>query len=160
MLGGTNGAHLTSFSLIDILSHGRACIVLNPYYTVFFAPAVQAPLRLVSGICRDAGYADEGIQALTGRELGEAVAKSLIAFERRAGLPTTLNEVKGFGPAHITRALSAAKDPQLKMKLENMPVPLTAEMVDEFMGPVLEAAATGELARIRNVESMGRPAAQ
>jgi alcohol dehydrogenase len=59
-----------------------------------------------------------------------------------------------------SRALSAAKDPQLKMKLENMPVPLTAEMVDEFMGPVLEAAATGELARIRNVESMDRPAAQ
>ena len=25
MLGGTNGAHLTSFSLIDILTHGRAC---------------------------------------------------------------------------------------------------------------------------------------
>ncbi len=25
MLGGTNGAHLTSFSLVDILSHGRAC---------------------------------------------------------------------------------------------------------------------------------------
>jgi alcohol dehydrogenase len=30
MLGGTNGAHLTSFSLIDILSHGRACAIMNP----------------------------------------------------------------------------------------------------------------------------------
>lgn len=28
-------------------------------------------------------------------------------------------------------ALTAAKNPQLKMKLENMPVPLTAQMVDE-----------------------------
>jgi alcohol dehydrogenase len=37
------------------------------------------------------------------------------------------------------------------MKLDNMPVPLTAEMVDEFMGPVLQAAATGDLAGIRNV---------
>ena len=44
MLGGTNGAHLTSFSLIDILSHGRACAMLNPYYIVFFAPAAEEPL--------------------------------------------------------------------------------------------------------------------
>jgi alcohol dehydrogenase len=48
--------------------------------------------------------------------------------------------------------LTAAKNPQLKMKLENMPVPLTAEMVDEYMGPVLEAAKTGELDGIKNVE--------
>jgi alcohol dehydrogenase len=37
------------------------------------------------------------------------------------------------------------------MKLENMPVPLTAEMVDEYMGPVLQAAACGDLGLIRNV---------
>lgn len=37
------------------------------------------------------------------------------------------------------------------MKLENMPVPLRAEMVDEYMGPVLEAAAGGRLELIRNV---------
>jgi alcohol dehydrogenase len=153
MLGGTNGAHLTSFSLIDILSHGRACIMLNPYYTVFFAPAVQEPLRLLAEICRRAGYAEAGIEKLAGRELGEAVARSLMAFERKVGVPATLNEVKGFGHGHITRALTAAKDPQLRMKLENMPVPLTAEMVDEFMAPVLEAAATGELAQIRNVDA-------
>lgn len=58
MLGGTNGRHLTSFSLIDILSHGRACIMMNPYYTVFYSPAVQGPLKLVGGLCRDADYAD------------------------------------------------------------------------------------------------------
>jgi alcohol dehydrogenase class IV len=52
MLGGTNGAHLTSFSLVDILSHGRACAMLNPYYTVFFAPAVEGPLRLMAELCR------------------------------------------------------------------------------------------------------------
>jgi alcohol dehydrogenase class IV len=56
MLGGTNGAHLTSFSLVDLMSHGRACGMLNPYYTVFFAPAVTAPLRVVGQIYRDAGY--------------------------------------------------------------------------------------------------------
>jgi alcohol dehydrogenase len=151
MVGGTNGAHLTSFSLIDILSHGRACAMLNPYYTVFFAPAVQQPLRLVAGICRDAGYADDFILTLSGRELGIAVAEALIGFEKAIGFPTRLSEVPGFTDAHIARALKAAKDPQLKMKLENMPVPLTAEMVDDYMGPVLEAAKTGNLAVIRNV---------
>ncbi len=45
MLGGTNGGHLTSFSLVDILTHGRACALMNPYYTVFFAPAVEGPLQ-------------------------------------------------------------------------------------------------------------------
>ena len=65
-----------------------------------------------------------GIESLSGRELGVAVARALIDFERQVGLPTTLSEVPGFGPAHIERALTAAKSPQLKMKLENMPVPL------------------------------------
>jgi len=155
MLGATNGAHLTSFSLIDILSHGRACILLNPYYTLFFAPAIEAPLRLVSRICHRTGYAGPEILGLSGRELAEATARSLMAFERAVGLPATLNEVSGFTRAHIARALSAAKNPQLRMKLENMPVPLTAEMVDEFMEPVLQAAATGELACIRNVPGTG-----
>ena len=44
------------------------------------------------------------------------------------------------------------------MKLENMPVPLTADMVDEYMGPILRAAATGDLAMIRNVAEPGAPA--
>ena len=75
----------------------------------------------------------------------------MFELARRIGFPTTLGEVAGFGPEHIDRALSAAKDPQLKMKLENMPVPLTADMVDEYMGSVLEAARDGNLALIRNV---------
>jgi len=151
MLGGTNGAHLTSFSLIDILSHGRACALMNPYYTVFFAPAVEAPLKLVGGIARELGYSKADPEPLSGRALGLAVAEALIAFLEKAGLPSRLSQVPGFTQAHIERALTAAKDPQLKMKLENMPVPLTAEMVDEYMGPVLEAARTGNLALIKNV---------
>lgn len=151
MLGGTNGAHLTSFSLIDILSHGRACGLLNPYYTVFFAPAVERPLRAMAALCKQAGYAGAAIDSLTGRDLGVAVAQALIAFETGIGVPTRLADVPGFTDGHIARALAAAKDPQLKMKLENMPVPLTAEMVDAYMGPVLEAAKTGDLGVIRNV---------
>jgi len=151
MLGGTNGGHLTSFSLVDILSHGRACAIMNPYYTVFFAPAIEKPLRLVGHIFEEAGYTKENVDCLSGRALGLAVAEAMVAFEKRIGFPTTLEQVPGFSDTHIERALTAARDPQLKMKLENMPVPLTAEMVDEYMRPVLQAAKTGDLGNIRNV---------
>ena len=151
MLGGTNGGHLTSFSLVDVLSHGRACAMMNPYYTVFFAPAIEEPLRLVGSIYRDAGLAEADLESLGGRDLGVAVAEAMLEFSRRIGFPTRLSEVEGFRAGHIERALAAAKNPQLKMKLENMPVPLTAEMVDAYMGPVLEAARDGDLSVIRNV---------
>jgi len=151
MIGGTNGGHLTSFSLVDVLSHGRACAIMNPYYVVFFAPAVEEPLRLVGGILADAGLADKDVATLSGRELGVAVAEGMMELSSRVGFPTALGEVDGFTEAHVERALAAAKDPQLRMKLENMPVPLTAEMVDEYMAPVLRAAVTGDLGLIRNV---------
>jgi len=151
MLGGTNGGHLTSFSLVDILSHGRACAIMNPYYTVFFAPAIEEPLRAIGGIYRDAGLAPASISRLRGRDLGIAVAEAMLEFAARIGFPTRLSEVDGFSDEHLERALTAAKNPQLRMKLENMPVPLTAEMVDDYMAPVLEAAREGELSLVRNV---------
>ena len=151
MLGGTNGPHLTSFSLVDVLSHGRACAIMNPYYVVLFAPAVERPLRAVGHVLAEAGYLEADPEALSGRDLGIAVARGLIDFERRIGFPATLGEVEGFRESYIERALTAAKNPQLRMKLENMPVPLTAEMVDDYMGPVLQAALTGDLGLIRNV---------
>ncbi len=151
MLGGTNGGHLTSFSLVDILSHGRACAIMNPYYTVFFAPAIQEPLKLVGKVYREAGLTTADIERVSGRELGVAVAEAMFELARRIGFPTRLREVEGFTQEHIERALTAAKNPQLKMKLENMPVPLTAEMVDGYMRPVLEAARDGDLTVIKNV---------
>ncbi len=151
MLGGTTGAHLTSFSLVDILSHGRACGVMNPYYTVFFAPAIEDPLRMVGELFWDAGLTEADIDALVGRSLGVAVAQAMMELSRRVGFPTSLREVEGFSEEHIKRALTAAKDPQLRMKLENMPVPLTVEMLDTYMGSVLEAARVGDLSLIRNV---------
>jgi alcohol dehydrogenase len=150
MLGGTNGAHLTSFSLVDILPHGRACGMLNPYYTVFFAPAIEEPLHQIGQIYRKAGYTHLNLDQLHGRDLGLAVAEAMISFEKAIGFPTTLQEVPGFTDEHIHKALTAAKDPQLKMKLENMPIRLTAEMVDEFMGPILQAAKMGDLHLIKN----------
>jgi len=117
MIGGTNGVHLTSFSLVDILSHGRACAITNPYYTVFFAPAIEKPLKLLGGIYKDAGLTQADMDSLSGRELGIAVAEAMISLSQRINLPVTLGEVEGFTDGHIERAPAAAKDPQLKMKL-------------------------------------------
>lgn len=151
MVGGTNGAHLTSFSLIDILSHGRACALMNPYYTVFFAPAIQKQLHIVGEIFRKAGYTNSNLENLSGRNLGLAVAEAMLNFSRKIGFPTTLKEVNSFSDEHINRALEAAKNPQLEMKLKNMPVPLSAATVDEYMGPILQAAKTGDLSVIKNM---------
>jgi len=150
MLGGTNGGHLTSFSLVDLLSHGRACALMNPYYTVFFAPAIEDALRMVGKIYKDAGFTDADLDALGGRDLGVAVAEAMFELSKSVDFPTKLSEVKGFNDDYIARALKAAKNPQLSMKLQNMPVPLTAEMIDEYMGPILQAAKDGDLSRIKN----------
>ncbi|MGQ9458010.1 MAG: iron-containing alcohol dehydrogenase [Anaerolineae bacterium] len=151
MIGGTSGGHLTSFSLVDILPHGRACALMNPYYTVFFAPAVEQPLRALGQVFRETGLTRAPLERLKGRDLGLAVGEAMLELLRRVGLPTALQEVEGFTEEHIQRALQAAKDPQLEMKLRNMPVPLTPDMVDEYMGPILEAARDGDLRRIQNV---------
>jgi len=58
--------------------------------------------------------------------------------------------VPGFTEEHKARSLRAAKDPALKMKLEQMPIPMTAETVDEYMGPILEAAHHGDLSLIKS----------
>ena len=151
MVGGTNGGHLTSFSLVDVTSHGRACALMNPYYTVFFAPAIEPALRLVGQIYKDAGLTDADLDGLSGRALGEAVAEAMFELSRRVGFPTRLSDLPAFSDEHIGRALTAAKNPQLKMKLENMPIPMTADMIDEYMGPVLRAGATGDVGLIKNV---------
>ena len=106
---------------------------------------------MVGKIYKDAGFTTADLNALKGRELGIAVAEAMIAFSKQIGFPTQLSEVKGFTAEHIQRALTGAKDPALKMKLEQMPIPLTADMVDEYMRPVLAAARDGDLSRIKNV---------
>ena len=146
MLGGTSGPHLGSFSLIDLLSHGRACALLNPYYTVLFAPVIQDQLKTVGAIFKEAGYIKGEIKNMSGRNLGLAVANGMIAFAKDLNFPTTLKEA-GATREHLDRMLTAAKNPQLKMKLQNMPTPMDAEKgdVDRMMKPVLEAAFTGDL---------------
>ena len=151
MIGGTNGAHLTSFSMVDLLPHGRACALMEPYYVVFFAPGIGERLRPVAEIYRRAGYITADIESLRGRDLGLALAEGMLGFSKDIGFPTTLGEIEGFTTRHIDRALQAAKNPKLESKLSNMPVPLSAETVEEYMGPVLEAAYLGDFALIRNM---------
>jgi len=151
MVGGTNGAHLTSFSLVDISSHGRACAIMNPYYTVFFAPAIEEKLRLIGEIYKKAGFITTNLDNLTGRDLGITVAEGMISFSKSINYPTTLSELPGFTEKHIERALIAAKNPQLDMKLKNMPVPLSASLVDKYMRPILEAAKSGDFSLIKNM---------
>ena len=151
MAGGTNGAHLTSFSLVDILSHGRACAILNPYYTVFFAPSIQPQLKKLAVILVAYKLAKKKILGYEGRRLGVALAEGLISLQKSVGFPSTLSEAEGFKKEHIQKSLAAAKDPQLEMKLKNMPVPLKAEKVDEYMGPILQAAVSGDFSLIKNI---------
>ena len=151
MIGGTNGGHLNSFSLVDLLPHGRACAVMNPYYAVFFAPAIEDRLRAVGEVYRRAGYVRADLSGLSGRQLGLAVAEGMAALSREIGFPVALSEVEGFTDGHVRRCLAAAKDPRLEVKLRNMPVPLSAATVDEYMGAVLDAAVAGDFSLVRTM---------
>lgn len=151
MIGGTSGAHLTSFSLVDIVAHGTACGIMNPYYAVFYSKAIQSQLQVVGAIFAKHGYIKEDLTTLSGRELALAVAGGMIDFGKSINAPTKLNDLKGFTENHILRAVNAAKDPQLEMKLRNMPVPMTAADVDGYMEPILRAAATGDMSLIKEM---------
>ncbi|MGM0365987.1 MAG: iron-containing alcohol dehydrogenase [Actinomycetota bacterium] len=148
MLGNTNGAHLNSFSMVDLATHGRACAILNPYYTVFFAPAIVRKLEKLAEIFSKYMEYRKGMDA---RKLGEAVAGAMLSFYESIGFPATLAQLEGFSDETIKKALEAAKNPQLKVKLKSMPVPLNAETIDEYMGPVLKAAKTGNLKTVKNL---------
>lgn len=151
MVGGTNGGHLTSFSLVDILSHGRACAIMNPYYTVFFGPAIHEQLKILAKIYAQQGFITHDTSDLDARKMAEAVAAAMIKQAQKVNFPTTLGEIEGFSEDHIRKTLTAAKNPQLEMKLKNMPIPLSADMIDEYMGPILRAAVTGDFSLIKNV---------
>ncbi len=134
---------------LNLMGHGRARALLNPYYTVLFANATQESLKMAASVFKDAGYIKQELGKLSGRDLGIAVAMAMIAFWKELGFPTTLKEV-GATEAHLQRMLTAAKNPQLRMKLQQMPVPMDAEKgdVDRLMKPTLEAAFSGNLERV------------
>ena len=67
--------------------------------------------------------------------------------------PTKLMDIEGFSGAHIQKCLKAAKNPQIESKLMNMPVPLSSETIDEYMGSILEAAKTGDFSVIKQAST-------
>ena len=154
MVGGTSGPHLTSFSLVDLTSHGRACAVMLPYYTMFFAPAIKEQLQDILPLLQKYDLIDTKGQ--NGADMGpiEAahyVAKGLLNLKRLVGFPVKLNDLTSFDPSYIDKITTAAKNPQLEMKLKNMPVPLSSAQVEEYMRPILQAAADGDLALIKHL---------
>ena len=74
----------------------------------------------------------------------------MVAFGKAIHAPPTLGELKGFSEEHVQRILAAAKNPQLSMKLQNMPIPMTSDDVDPYMEPLIRAAVDGNMARIKN----------
>ena len=150
MLGSTNGPHLNSFSLVDVMDHGQATALLAPYYTCFFGPAIRERLLVVGGVYQRYGYIDESMDlaGLDGRRLGVTVGRGMAALAESVGFPTTLDQVKGFRDEHVRRMLAAAKDPSLASKLQAMPIPMRAEEVDRYMGSILQAARTGDFGAI------------
>jgi alcohol dehydrogenase len=153
MVGGTHGPHMTSFSLVDLAGHGTACGIMNPYYLVFFAPVIGKQLKLVGNIFKKYGYIGENPDSLSGWDLGIAVAQGMVAFGKAIKAPTTLRDLPKWNDSYVEKILSAAKDPQLDMKLKNMPVPLSAAKVDEYMGPIIRAAVDGDFSLIKSMAS-------
>lgn len=149
MTGGTSGGHLTSFSLVDVAGHGTICALMNPYYAVFFNRVIQPQLRVFARILASHGFISSDIDSLSGRPLAETVANGMMAFSRSVGAPVCLSEIRGFSQqVHLARALLAAQDPDLRMKLQNMPVSMTSADIIPYMEPVLLAAITGDLSLI------------
>lgn len=151
MIGGTHGPHMTSFSLVQLAGHGTACGLMNPYYAVLFAPAIEKQLKTAGTIFKKYGYISENLEALSGRELGLSVARGMAAFSRAIGAPVALKDLPGWNDRYVDKILGAAKDPQLDMKLKSMPVPLTAATVDEYMGPVIRAAVSGDFSLVKTM---------
>jgi alcohol dehydrogenase class IV len=110
----------------------------------------------VGKIYKKAGYITEDPDQFAGRELGLVLAKGMIKLSEDIGFPTTLRAVPGYTSEHKRRCLEAAKNPKLESKLKNMPVPMSAKDVDEFMGSVLEAAEEGDMRKIQNLIRINR----
>ena len=109
-------------------------------------------MRVLGRIYKKYGYIEKDVEKMSGRELGLAVARGMAKFSEFLSFPTCLRDVQGVTQEHIERCLNAAKDPQLDMKLRNMPVPLNADLVEEYMRPILEAAWDGNFDKIKNME--------
>ncbi|RLE01100.1 MAG: iron-containing alcohol dehydrogenase [Candidatus Aminicenantes bacterium] len=151
MLGGTNAGHLSSFALVDILSHGRACGLLNPYFLVAFSAAIPRQLTKLAELLRR----HQLIAVLPRKShssLAYEVAQGLQNFYRQVGFPCNLKEIPGYSASHLERLLAMVTNPQLQSKLQNMPRPLTSEEAQNLFSEVLQAAEKGDLSALRPLE--------
>ena len=164
MVGGTNYGHLFSFSLVNKLTHGRACAIADPYVLVFFALAIEPQLRLLGRIFKENGYISEEIENKHGRELSLTVCRGIIKFLKRIEFPTTFGDVGVWIILTGKGSLDAAKNPQLWSKLEQAPVSLivrdtngdvneklTKNNIDVYMGALIDAIISGDLNMIKNI---------
>jgi len=111
-------------------------------------------LKKVAKIYQNANYIEEDTEKLNGRKLAEAVAQGMIKLSKSIEFPITLKEI-GATDEHIEKMINAAKDPQLKMKLQNMPIRMdSAGAVDKLMRPTLEAAFFGDISLIPNLHNI------
>lgn len=151
-IGTTNGGHLTSFSLIDILSHGRACAIMGCYFSVLFANALTTPLKAIANVFNKYGYLSQNYTKYNGRDLALSLSEAIFSFSHKLGFPHSLSEVTGFTDEHVKRIINNAKNPQLKSKLEAMPVPILAEQVDDLFGSILEGAVSGNVDSVKSIK--------
>ena len=155
--GGTNGGHLGSFQLTDYLSHGRACALLNPYYTVLFANAIEDQCRIIGKIYQKYSYIDSSLNLdkLTSRELALEVAKGMIALSKKIKFPTALKDTD-VPKERIAVMVEQSENPQLSSKLKNMPVPMNVDKGDvrRFILPTLEAAYAGDLDAVPTAQTV------
>ncbi len=149
MLGSTNGPHLNSFSLVDLMDHGQAVGILNPYYTYFFSNAVPLRVQKLNAILRNGGYVTDFCAE---ESIGSIYVHQMHRFMKKVGAPTTLSEIEGFGRTHIDRMVEAAKDPLLSVKLQAMPITMDRDTVDLYMKSILDAATTGDVTKIITIE--------
>ena len=153
--GGTNGGHLGSFQLTDYLSHGRACALLNPYYTILFAESIESQCAAVGTIYQKHGYIDSSVnlEELSARQLALTVAQGMIALSEKVGFPTTL-QLANVPRERIAVMVEQSESPQLASKLQNMPIPMNSEKGDvrKYILPTLEAAYTGRLENVPSAE--------
>ncbi len=152
MIGGTNGAHLTSFSLVDILSHEDQRRHHEPYYTACCSPRPSSRRSCWSRASSNCRVCTGGHDQLAGRALGSRWRCAMMTFQESIGFPVSRTMCPGSPMATSARA-GAARTRSSRAELENSArraSPPTWWTV--LAGPVLRAAQTSELSLISNLE--------
>ena len=152
MLGGTSGAHLTSFSLADILPHGIASFLMNPYYIMSYRYQITRQLACLEQILNDLGFVSSLNQNTKERAL--AVGRAFLSVLTSLNLPTRLKDVENFSNKHLQNIRESFYDPLLAMKIENMPIRIPESSIGQYMENVHTAAVEG---RLDMVDAIGDP---